>query len=200
AAAVRARRDDLDLFLARVELEQALAHGDRAAGLEERLAHAHLVDERAVRRVVVEQDVAGVVLNDLAVVARHRVVVQHDVVVFHRADADLFLVEDPLLRRIIDRLQDAAPQVQGGPSVEVADLGRRYEVRELLHGTRADIILTNCRGMWRAWRSSMSVTRARPSKPSPEEVPGAEGFLPARRTLPTLRAAIPTCRGCTLYK
>lgn len=46
----------------------------------------------------------------------------------------------------------------------------------------------------------MSVTRARPSKPSPEEVPGAEGFLPARRTLPTLRAAIPTCRGCTLYK
>jgi DNA polymerase len=31
-------------------------------------------------------------------------------------------------------------------------------------------------------------------------VPGAEGFLPVRHTLPTLRAAIPTCRGCTLYK
>ncbi|HTL34646.1 MAG TPA: UdgX family uracil-DNA binding protein [Kofleriaceae bacterium] len=42
--------------------------------------------------------------------------------------------------------------------------------------------------------------RARQPKPSPEEVPGAESFLPALHTLPTLRAAIPTCRGCTLYK
>ena len=46
----------------------------------------------------------------------------------------------------------------------------------------------------------MSVTRARQPKPAPEEVPGAEGFLPARHTLPALRAAIPTCRGCPLYK
>jgi uracil-DNA glycosylase family protein len=42
--------------------------------------------------------------------------------------------------------------------------------------------------------------RARMPRPSPEEVPGAEGFLPARHTLPSLRAAIPTCRGCPLYK
>ena len=42
--------------------------------------------------------------------------------------------------------------------------------------------------------------RARLPKPSPEEVPGAESFLPVKHTLPTLRAAVPTCRGCTLYK
>ena len=42
--------------------------------------------------------------------------------------------------------------------------------------------------------------RARLPKPSPDEVPGAEGFLPVKHTLPSLRAAIPTCRGCTLYK
>jgi len=41
---------------------------------------------------------------------------------------------------------------------------------------------------------------ARAHQPKPDDVPGAEGFLPARHTLPTLRAAIPTCRGCTLYK
>jgi DNA polymerase len=46
----------------------------------------------------------------------------------------------------------------------------------------------------------MPLARARQAKPSPEEVPGAEAFLPARHTLPTLRAAIATCRGCTLYK
>jgi uracil-DNA glycosylase family protein len=46
----------------------------------------------------------------------------------------------------------------------------------------------------------MPITRARQPKPAPDEVPGAEGFLPVRHTLPTLRAAIPTCRGCTLYK
>ena len=46
----------------------------------------------------------------------------------------------------------------------------------------------------------MSLARARQTKPRPEDVPGAEGFLPVRHTLPTLRAAIPACRGCTLYK
>ena len=46
----------------------------------------------------------------------------------------------------------------------------------------------------------MSIVRARAQKPPPEEVPGAEGFLPTKLSLPTLRAAIPTCRGCTLYK
>jgi hypothetical protein len=93
AAAIGARRHDLYLFFARVELEQTLTDRDRAPGLQERFADAHLVDERAVRRVVVDEHVAVVVLDDLAVVARHRVVVEHDVVVFHRADADLFLVE-----------------------------------------------------------------------------------------------------------
>ncbi|HEY5927240.1 MAG TPA: UdgX family uracil-DNA binding protein [Kofleriaceae bacterium] len=46
----------------------------------------------------------------------------------------------------------------------------------------------------------MSVARERQPKPFTDEVPGAEGFLPERHTLPTLRAAIPSCRGCTLYK
>jgi len=46
----------------------------------------------------------------------------------------------------------------------------------------------------------MPLARARQQKPPPEEIPGAEGFLPEKHTLPALRAAIPTCRGCTLYK
>jgi DNA polymerase len=46
----------------------------------------------------------------------------------------------------------------------------------------------------------MPVARARTPRPSPDEVPGAEAFLPARHTLPTLRAAVHTCRGCTLYR
>lgn len=46
----------------------------------------------------------------------------------------------------------------------------------------------------------MSVARARQLESASEEVPGAEGFLPAQHTLPTLRAAISSCRGCTLYK
>src|SRR5678815_3644393 len=41
---------------------------------------------------------------------------------------------------------------------------------------------------------------ARRPRPSPEEIPGAEAFLPTRRTLPALRDASSTCRGCTLYK
>jgi uracil-DNA glycosylase len=46
----------------------------------------------------------------------------------------------------------------------------------------------------------MPVARSRVTKPSPEEVPGAEPFLPARRSLPTLRSAVQTCHGCTLYR
>ncbi|HUS31384.1 MAG TPA: UdgX family uracil-DNA binding protein [Kofleriaceae bacterium] len=42
--------------------------------------------------------------------------------------------------------------------------------------------------------------RARLPKPSPEEVPGAESFLPVKHNLTALRAAVPTCRGCPLYK
>lgn len=46
----------------------------------------------------------------------------------------------------------------------------------------------------------MPLARARTPRPSPDEVPGAEAFLPSRHTLPTLRAAVHTCRGCTLYR
>lgn len=43
----------------------------------------------------------------------------------------------------------------------------------------------------------MAAARPRPTK---EAIPGAEHFLPKRLTLPTLRATIPSCRGCTLYR
>ena len=46
----------------------------------------------------------------------------------------------------------------------------------------------------------MAVSRPRHPRPSPEDVPGAQAFLPARHTLPSLREAIPTCHGCTLYR
>jgi DNA polymerase len=46
----------------------------------------------------------------------------------------------------------------------------------------------------------MPVVRARRTRPSPEEIPGAEAFLPAEHTLRALRAAAPTCHGCPLYK
>ncbi|HEY1558818.1 MAG TPA: UdgX family uracil-DNA binding protein [Kofleriaceae bacterium] len=32
------------------------------------------------------------------------------------------------------------------------------------------------------------------------DVPGAQSFVPERHELPVLRAAIPACRGCTLYR
>lgn len=44
------------------------------------------------------------------------------------------------------------------------------------------------------------VARSRVTKPSPDEVPGAEEFLPVRKTLPALRTAVQGCRGCTLYR
>jgi uracil-DNA glycosylase family protein len=37
-------------------------------------------------------------------------------------------------------------------------------------------------------------------RPSVEEVPGADAFVPATRTLPVLREAVQACRGCTLYR
>jgi DNA polymerase len=46
----------------------------------------------------------------------------------------------------------------------------------------------------------MPLARARGPKPSPDDVPGATAFVPAQRTLPMLRHAIATCRGCPLYR
>ena len=40
----------------------------------------------------------------------------------------------------------------------------------------------------------------RAKKPPPEEVPGAQAFLPERHSLTALRAAVQTCHGCTLYR
>ena len=52
-------------------------------------------------------------------------------------------------------------------------------------------------GTLRALLGSMAV---RLRKPPPEDVPGAEGFLPVRRTLTAMRSAVQTCHGCTLYR
>jgi uracil-DNA glycosylase family protein len=46
----------------------------------------------------------------------------------------------------------------------------------------------------------MPVLRARRQRPSPDELPGAQAFLPVRHTLPALRASVATCHGCPLYK
>jgi uracil-DNA glycosylase len=43
----------------------------------------------------------------------------------------------------------------------------------------------------------MSLARARQRPP---DVPGASAFVPEHPTLETLRAAVPTCRGCSLYR
>ena len=40
----------------------------------------------------------------------------------------------------------------------------------------------------------------RAKKPPPEDVPGAQAFLPERHSLSALRAAVQTCHGCTLYR
>jgi len=40
----------------------------------------------------------------------------------------------------------------------------------------------------------------RKPKPTPETHPGASAFLPARHTLPALRATVNSCRGCPLYQ
>jgi DNA polymerase len=45
----------------------------------------------------------------------------------------------------------------------------------------------------------MRAGSARQVKPSPEEVPGAETFVPDVHRLSVLRGAVQTCRGCTLY-
>src|SRR5205085_773566 len=54
-----------------------------------------------------------------------------------------------------------------------------------------------CHGMRTAPSRSMAV---RKPKPSAETHPGAEAFLPVKRSLPSLRASVPTCRGCPLYQ
>jgi DNA polymerase len=38
------------------------------------------------------------------------------------------------------------------------------------------------------------------SRAAPPDLPGAEPFLPARRTISTMRASVAACRGCPLYR
>ena len=127
------RGHDLDLFLARVELQFGLAEMHGTAGLEVGLAHPHLVDEGAIRRAQIVEDVTRVLLDDAAVIARHRVVSEDDVVVVHRAEANGALVEAALDRPAV-LLEDqlAAAQVQRRAATAIVDLGRGDEVRELL--------------------------------------------------------------------
>src|SRR5204863_7117347 len=149
-------------LLARVEPQLALTDRYDRPGLEERLANPDLVDEGAIGRALIEQDVAVVLLRDPAVVARHGIVAEDDVVVLHRADPDLLLVEAPLVARVIHRLQHAAPDMQRRTAVEIADFGRRYEVWKLLHDLRWPIIAPNPPGVRAgrgSWRGS-AATRA----------------------------------------
>ena len=44
------------------------------------------------------------------------------------------------------------------------------------------------------------MSSVRRTRPSPDEVPGAEQFLPPRHSLPALREAVQACRGCSLYQ
>jgi hypothetical protein len=75
-------------------------------------------------------------ITTVASVGAIRSIVAHDhVVVVHRADPDLVLLEHPLLITL-DRAQHALPQVQGRAALEERHLGRRDEVRELLHRSR----------------------------------------------------------------
>src|SRR5262245_44667149 len=55
--------------------------------------------------------------------------------------------------------------------------------------------------MSRARSPDMSVARPRraPGTPS-QDMPGAQAFVPAERTLLAMRAAVVTCRGCPLYR
>lgn len=46
----------------------------------------------------------------------------------------------------------------------------------------------------------MPALRARRPRPDPDEIPGAQAFLPAKLSLSALRASVATCRGCPLYK
>jgi uracil-DNA glycosylase len=46
----------------------------------------------------------------------------------------------------------------------------------------------------------MPVVRERRRRPTPEQFPGAQAFLPSTHTLPVLRAAVQCCRGCPLYR
>ena len=41
---------------------------------------------------------------------------------------------------------------------------------------------------------------ARPPRRAPQDCPGAERFLPQRRELAAMRAAVQACRGCPLYR
>jgi DNA polymerase len=47
--------------------------------------------------------------------------------------------------------------------------------------------------------SAIGMPAVRRPRPDPSEFPGAGAFLPARHTLPALRSAVTTCRGCPLY-
>jgi hypothetical protein len=59
-------------------------------------------------------------------------------------------------------------------------------MRAQAHGARRGALAAACAVLL---DRDMTVARARSTKPSSEEVPGADGFLPVRKTLPTLRDA-----------
>jgi len=55
-------------------------------------------------------------------------------------------------------------------------------------------------GMSHATSLDMPVAPPRRAHTAVPDAPGAQAFLPERHTLPALRAAVATCRGCPLYQ
>ena len=128
------RRQNLNALVQAVELDVRFADRDRAAGLEISLFNAHAVDECAVGRVQILQQIRIFILVDAAVVAGHRVVFHYQIVVVHGAQRDVRLIEDVLGALAILALQHqlAFAQVQCCRATrDIGDLGRRDVVGEL---------------------------------------------------------------------
>ena len=113
------------MLVARLKADLGLADGDGAARVQEGLAHAHAVDKGAVGGIEVDEDVAGVFLDDLAVVARCGVVADDDVVVVHAADGDDVLAEAPLRGAAHDERAAAHAQGRAGVQPELVLAGEK---------------------------------------------------------------------------
>jgi DNA polymerase len=51
-----------------------------------------------------------------------------------------------------------------------------------------------------AWRAGDTGATVATTARMADDMPGAEAFIPVRRTLPSMRAAVDGCRGCPLYR
>src|SRR5690606_27866388 len=138
-ARVRARQH-VDALREGADLELDLADGDHRAGLEPRLFDLGAVEERAVRRGEIAQEIAAPIAHDLAVRARHGLVGEHQLVVLRLADPEEVALDDLL----------AAALVAGEDHERAA--------RQLEHARVADV-----RGARRVGHEPSNATRTSPS-------------------------------------